>query len=279
MFKPVLYKEETAVALPRKFLGDDEYADALEAFVLVCTDCVLINQERQTFYLAKRKSKPLSEWWFIGGRTFCGEDEITSIRRCLKRETKLDISPDRFRFLTMKRYLFKDRQQIPQNKSCDSLCYIFALFVTDEEIAIANANLDPEEYDTNIGLREFTADDLGKEGVFPPIVDLYEEIFSKAAVRRPTKRNEEEKWVVLYQRYKTLECSEVRLLGKPQIDERKLIQRIPDDKKQKALALLNKKDSIELEDVGSWSQLSAMLGVTLFMCIEDSLGFEVRTCS
>lgn len=134
----------------------------------------------------------MSDWWFIGGRSFGGEEELSSMHRCLKRETGLDINPERFQFLTMKRYLFKDRQQAPQDKSCDSLCYIFAIFVTDEEIAIASSNLDPEEYDAEFGLKEFNAEELAKEGVFPSIVDLYEYVFPDAVVRRPAQTYKEE---------------------------------------------------------------------------------------
>lgn len=273
MFKPVLYKEKTAIALPRKFLGDKEYADALEAFVLVCTDCILINQKCKTFYLAKRKSKPMSDWWFIGGRSFAGEDELSSIHRCLKRETGLDINPERFRFITMKRYLFKDRQQEPQDKSCDSLCYIFAVFVTDKEIAMANANLDSEEYDTEIGFKEFGTEELANEGVFPAIIDLYEYVFPDSTVIRPAQIYEEQ-WIVLHSVYKTFECSMVQLLGKPEILERKLIDRIPDRKKFQVCKLLNK-GTVELEDVKSWSKLSIILRAILFMCREDSLGFHI----
>ena len=179
MLKPVLYKESMAIPLQRKFLGDKEYADALEVFVNVCADCVLINQKNRTFYLAKRRSKPRSDWWFIGGRMFAGEEELSSVRRCIKRETGLDINLERFRFLDMKRYFWKDRQQAPQDIGCDSLCYIFGVFVTEEEVAIASANLDKEEYDAELGLKEFGVEELAEleKGIFSPITDLYESVF------------------------------------------------------------------------------------------------------
>lgn len=274
MFNPVLYKEKTAISLPRKFLDDKEYTDALEAFVLVCTDCVFIHKKRRTFYLARRKSKPMSDWWFIGGRSYAGEEELASMRRCLKRETGLDINPDRFEFLTMKRYFFKDRQQAPQDKGCDSLCYIFAVFATDEEITIASSNLDPKEYDSEFGLKEFGPEELANENVFSSIIDLYEYFFPGAVVRRPTRMREEEQWIIHHCPGKTFEWSKVRILGKPEISRRKLEDRIPNDKKTQAHKLSNKGE-IKLEDVGMWSQLSAMLGVPLLMCVEDSMGFEV----
>jgi ADP-ribose pyrophosphatase YjhB (NUDIX family) len=177
MKKPGFYCEDASVVIPIKFLEESAYADALEAFVVVCADCLLINRNRGTIYLAKRKSKPMSDWWFIGGRVFAGEREEVAVHRCLERETGLDIIHDRFRFLDMKRYIFKNRQQEPQEKSCDSLCYIFGLDASEEEVTFANQNLDSNEYDTSVGLQEFDLGRLHREGVFLAIIDLYESIF------------------------------------------------------------------------------------------------------
>ena len=287
MFKPVLYAEQTAIPLPRKFLTEGAYADALEAFVLVCTDCVFVNTNRQTFYLAKRKSKPMSDWWFIGGRSFAGEYEGDSMCRSLKRETGLDIDPDRLKFVTMKRYVFKDRQQFPQDKGCDSLCYIFALQVTDEEIAIANAHLDSDEYDVEDGLREFGKAELESTAVFSPIVDLYEHIFD-ASIAKPG-----DEWIVLHSSADKVEdCftwCQARTKRNVECGFQRLGDKLPASAKQLFVDAFNRYHSwrrrfmrrnkrsspFDLQDVQFWSDVSCHLGIALHMCHQDSRGFAI----
>ena len=271
MFKSVLYKENPDVVIPRKFLETDVYAAALEAFVLVCTDCVFFNESRRTFFLAKRKSKPMSDWWFIGGRSFAGEDEVTSVKRCVKRETGLELDIHRFKFLTMKRYFFKDRQQPPQNKGCDSLCYIFGVGLEDKEVELVKSNLDPKEYDTAAGLKEFGPEDLSKENVFPAIMDLYEYVFN-VPVQRSGRWEEKDTWIVLYGRGDPFSWSLVRILNKPELSERWLKDIIPKEKNMDAEQLLK---GSKVEDVWCWSELSKLLGHTLFLRLQSSHGVNI----
>ena len=272
MSQPVLYRENPNVVIPHKFIKDDTaYGEALEAFVLVCTDCLFINKKRQTIFLAKRKSKPLSEWWMIGGRIFAGEEEKTAMCRSLKRETGLEISPERLKFLTMKRYLFKDRQQQPQDKGCDSLCYTFGLEVTDDEIEIVKSNLDVAEYDRTLGLQEFDPDRLTAENVFPPIIDLYEEVFRGRVVERPKQKRDMEEWQVINVScgYKVLENTTVCIAGKKN-GPRQFRDRIPKDKLSQIEALMDEDGSIKTSRIYQWSQVSQILGITLHVFVEDN---------
>lgn len=174
---PKLYVEDSSHVYPKIHLSDEEYANAIQTLVVVCTDVVFIDRPKKTIYLARRASKPAQGWWwFIGGRSRVGEDERSSIQRCVLRETKLTISKERFEFVCMNRYFFKNRAQPPQEVGCDSLCYVFCLELTPEELN--GIQLDAQEYVAGNELRAFTYADLVKDpDVTPQVLDVYLRIF------------------------------------------------------------------------------------------------------
>lgn len=157
-------------------LEEGEYARAIQSLVIVCTDIGIIDVSSKMIYLAQRALRPASGWWwFIGGRSHIGETEYQSAQRCFKRETGLLIAEERFNFVCMKRYFFKDRQQEPREAGCDSLCYTLSLCLTDEERA--RITLDSSEY-LGGGLQAFDYEKLqSTEGVQDPIRDFYIEVF------------------------------------------------------------------------------------------------------
>lgn len=175
-----LYKEKPALVFKPGRIDDNvQYAKALEAFIVVATDCLMINRRRRTAHLAWRRARPMpNQWWFIGGRMLPGEAENVAMSRRFERETRMAIDPTRFQLLSfMGRYLMKDRQQEPQDTPCDSLAFIFALDVSDEEISRIHRNLDSSEYESGLGLQEFTRDQLVAAGVFCSIIDAYDAAF------------------------------------------------------------------------------------------------------
>lgn len=153
------------------------YQKAIEAFVIVCADVVLLNPERHTIFLTKRRHKPMNELWIIGGRIMAGESEFAAIQRKFKHETSLEIEHSRFKFLTMVRYFCEDRQQEPQNRGSDNLSYTFTLELTPGELLTASRSLDPDEYDKSFGLKEFTREDLLAAKVNNAILYFYDLIF------------------------------------------------------------------------------------------------------
>jgi len=163
--------------MPPVFLDEETYAKAIQSLIVVAADAVPINKERRTLYLAKRIAKPLVGWWELGGRIFCGEPEHEAISRIVKREASIDVSPERFILVSQGRYLLKDRQQEPQDAGNDTLCYHFAVELTDPELRVASANLDEKEYQRSVGLQEFDRAKIVKENVEQPILDLYDTIF------------------------------------------------------------------------------------------------------
>lgn len=118
-------------------------------------------------------------WWIIGGRVMAGEPEFAAIQRKFKHETSLTINCKRFNFLTMVRYFCEDREQEPQTYGLDSLAYTFFLELEPGELLQANNSLDPDEYDSAIGLKEFTREDLLAAKVHNAILYFYDLIFSE----------------------------------------------------------------------------------------------------
>jgi ADP-ribose pyrophosphatase YjhB (NUDIX family) len=164
--------------MPVKFLNEQVYAEAMESMIVVTVDVVFIDRTNKKIFLATRKAKPMAELWVIGGRLLASEKEKAGMVRVIKRETSLDITPERLQFLCMNRYINPDRKQAPQDKGSDSLSYTFALELTVEEIAIASAKLDPEEYETEKGLQEFNINALeALPHLHPAILAMYRKVF------------------------------------------------------------------------------------------------------
>lgn len=168
---------ESGFAMPQHSLSDVEYEQAMRALVIVCTDVCIIDSSEKKIYLAFRRARPASGWWYIGGRAFAGETEIESILGCFHRETGMEIAAERFQFISMNRYQWKDRAQEPINVGCDSLCYTYALELSGEERLKVAKSLDKEEYTHEIGLRGFTRAELISENVLPQIIDFYDKVF------------------------------------------------------------------------------------------------------
>jgi len=174
-----LYIEEGHKKMPRKFLDEKTYGEAIQAFVVVCADVVPINRERKTFYLIKRASKPIADWWQFGGRVFAGESEREAIIRIVKRETGLELPENRFSLIRQNRYFCKDRQQEPQDIGCDSLAFNFAMDLSESEIRLARSNLDKKEYEQGNDIQEFSRERIIGEKVPEAILDLYDTVFPK----------------------------------------------------------------------------------------------------
>ncbi|MDO8499288.1 MAG: NUDIX domain-containing protein [bacterium] len=160
--------------MPHTRLDQPVYDAAIAAMILVDTDAVIVDSRRQTFWLARRRIKPMKglPWW-IGGKLFPGEHENDGMSRSFKRETGLDIAPLRFRFQKMIRYFWPDREQTPQETGRDDLVFTFVVQLTDEELTAVQLD---EEYEKG-GLKEYTYADLEREGAHQAVLDLWKELF------------------------------------------------------------------------------------------------------
>ena len=166
----ITYVEEGFKGMEKVFLTDEEYARAIEAFIVPCVDIIIIDPDRTKVYLTYRIAKPIqNKWWFIGGRRAAGIMPREAAQQVFKRETSLEVAPERFLFITIAEYLLKDRAQIPQTKAVHTQGYTYALALTPEERAIVAANVDSKEYDASKGLKAFTQGEL-KDGSHHPVV-------------------------------------------------------------------------------------------------------------
>ncbi len=177
-----LYKEKGRKKIKPEFLPVEIYSAAMKSFVVVCTDAIIISKKEKAVYLAKRKIKPMKDWWVIGGRSFAGELPKVSIARCFERETTLKLSKRRFKLLCINRYLWKDREQEPQDAGSDNLAYTFAVELSGKERVDVSANLNNEEYE-DIGLEKFDLGRLCREKAHPMIIAAYKQIFKSCRKR------------------------------------------------------------------------------------------------
>lgn len=171
------YFEEGAHFEGKHFLKNYDYEKAIRALIIVCTDVMIINKANKEIFLPKRKSKPMADApWFIGGRLLPGVSEQSGMKDKFQKETGLSIDAKRFTLLCMNRYQWKDRQQEPQNTACDALVYVFAVELSDEEIAAIKLNED--EYYSEEGLLSYNAETVMK--LHPGVQRAYEICFPQA---------------------------------------------------------------------------------------------------
>jgi ADP-ribose pyrophosphatase YjhB (NUDIX family) len=85
-----LMKNEYFMGRPIKggWIDDDVFDKARRNLVIVTTDVLVVNQNKEV-YLGYRNSAPAGYWWIFGGRMMAGESLQESAARCLKSE--LDI--------------------------------------------------------------------------------------------------------------------------------------------------------------------------------------------
>lgn len=169
------YTEIGYQPIPGVRLDDTEYARALQRFVPACTDVVVIDRREQLFYLAARTSKPITGWWWIGGGIQAGMSKEEAAVAGFKREAGLTLSTERLMLVAVNDYRFKDRAQEPQDIGCHMLGYIFAVELSKEERA--SLVLDPNEYQSGSKLKPFDRTGLVTSGVFPAVLDLYDDLF------------------------------------------------------------------------------------------------------
>lgn len=160
-------------------LPDEVYGQCIQAFQKVCVDVLLVNTSRRVIYLARRVIEPAKDWWwFIGGRVNAGEDYVLAAARHIKTDTSLDLSKERFEGpVAFHHYTFGTRQEEPQNLGCDTPVLVFLAEVNYDEMVLASSHLNKMEYDTVLGLREFSRERLVTKGVHSAIVDIYDQIF------------------------------------------------------------------------------------------------------
>lgn len=171
------YTEDGYKPIPRVRLEDEEYGRGLQCFVPNCTDIVPIDSVRKTFYLARRTSKPMIGWWWIGGKMWPDQTKEEAAAANFKRETGLELPEDRFTLVANLDYCWKDRSQAPEEIGCHMSGYTFTVELTVEEREAAFGKLAKDEYQEGTGFSPFDRERLIEEEVFSSVIDLYDHIF------------------------------------------------------------------------------------------------------
>ena len=164
------YTESGYRPIPPIRLSDEEYAKALQCFVPVCADIVPINSANKFIYLAKRKTKPMLGWWWIGGRMMPHETKEEAAIRSFKRETDVSLTTDRLKLVAILDYRCRDRAQMPDNIGAHMLGITFTVEPTPEELVHASQNLERKEYDRTNGLNAFDRSGLVSKWGSDPVL-------------------------------------------------------------------------------------------------------------
>ncbi len=124
-------------------LSNEEYNRAMQKFIKVCHDVVVIDERGQWLLARRRADKATPGLWFIGGqmKPFFTSEE--SLRLVFARETGLNLECDRFTFILENRYYIAATEADPAH---DALCKVYTVTLSDDEIA--RVRLDPHEYDS-----------------------------------------------------------------------------------------------------------------------------------
>lgn len=160
-------------------MDDAAYAAMLDHTIIACTDAVILDPSRRGFWLARRVVDPMKGLWWIGGRRMKGETPHEGMSRTFKRETGLDLPPERFHFRTVVEYLWASRVQEPHANGSHNLVHQFTVELSHAGRTRVASNLDAREYDRDFGLEFFDRARLIAADAHPAILDLYYEVFPR----------------------------------------------------------------------------------------------------
>lgn len=130
---------------PDDRMPEAAYSTALDFLVIACVDLVFTHQKQ--ILLAKRKTKPRSSWWVVGGRMAAGEaPKATAIRKAQQEAQLANLDAARFQCFGVYSTCFAMRQQAPKHHGSHSLnlTYQIELTLLEKE----QLRLRSDEYDT-----------------------------------------------------------------------------------------------------------------------------------
>lgn len=172
------YQEDPSFSMQPVYMSEGALSELYSARPVTSSDVIFYQKATKSVFLTTRTFTPGEGLWVIGGGRLAGETATETIVRKVHDETGLAISPQRFQLLGIIEYIWPRRHQAPTNAGRHDINYVFSLEVTDEELASANSNLDPSEYDASVGLQKFSSvAELTAAGVRQNIIDYYQEIF------------------------------------------------------------------------------------------------------
>lgn len=117
------------------YMSDEEYALALDCKVLQCLD-ILATRDDGRVLLGKRTRQPQKDWWVFGGAMPRGYDPQTGVSMNFRRETSVQIEPERFQMVGWYSLLWELRAQQPQTNGCHTTTTVYSVALTEDEIAL-----------------------------------------------------------------------------------------------------------------------------------------------
>ncbi|KAI8471757.1 MAG: hypothetical protein J3K34DRAFT_520281 [Monoraphidium minutum] len=147
------------------FLGDEEYGRALDALVKACADVLMRDTETGEILIMRRIVHPQPDWWFVGGRMKAGDTPLAAAAKNVKRETGLELPPERFTPLCTMSMLWQKRKQEPADNGTADISVVFLVGVTPQERAALA--MDGAEYDASAWLPP--RDVTGGDGYHPAL--------------------------------------------------------------------------------------------------------------
>jgi ADP-ribose pyrophosphatase YjhB (NUDIX family) len=126
-------------------MPESSYSIALDHLVITCVDIVFLHSNQ--VLLARRNTYPRKSWWVIGGRMIAGENPLQTAQRKALEEARLNLTPERFRYLAAYSTCFARRQQPPIQHGSHSVNLTYCIELTETEKQ--QVRLKQEEYEAN----------------------------------------------------------------------------------------------------------------------------------
>ncbi len=184
MNSPKVYKHNPDFKPDAPFLSDAAMREVLDARPILCVDILFIDTVNKTLLLPKRTRQPAEGLWFIGGMIKRSTPPDVAALKVIEREAKTAADSSRLHYLNASWFEWDYRGTEPsKNGRVDfNLCYTYEP-TPGEQAAIAS-ELDPNEYDTNHGLKSYSREDLvtaiaGESACKQVLVDYYDQIFNE----------------------------------------------------------------------------------------------------
>ncbi len=157
-------------------LDDHDYSIASGAMISVCADAIIIDIDKEAFYLPRRVVKPMKGYWSIGGRRLPGESASKAIARNFKRETTVKIAAKRFHPVSIIEVIWRDRKEAPTGVGKHDLIQVFTITLSEKDLAQASANLCQAEYESG-SLELFDKKKMVARKLHPALLDIYDKVF------------------------------------------------------------------------------------------------------
>jgi len=134
-------------------MSDSAMIEMLDGRPLVNVDILLVDRQNKKLILPTRRAKPAEGLWFIGGGIKRNQDFKEAAQATFKRETGVELSLERFKFLAVNRFVWDYRDQAPPRNGRVDINFCFSVDVTGREID--KVQLNQNEYDINASLKGY----------------------------------------------------------------------------------------------------------------------------